>query len=146
MLERHLFIPASPQRLWETLTDPDAVSTWFGARVDWDLRPGGPARFVENDGAVREGRIEEVVTHQQLRFRWWPEEHVDDESSEVTYLLAPEGDGTDLTITERQLPTAQPAGATTAQASSAAANWTAWDGRLVGVWSRAIAPVAIGTR
>jgi uncharacterized protein YndB with AHSA1/START domain len=145
MLERHLFIPASPQHLWETLTDPAAVSTWFGARVDWDLRPGGPARFVEDDGAVREGQIEEVVAHQQLRFRWWPEDRSDDESSEVTYVLAPEGDGTDLTISERQLPAAQPAGAPTAQASSAAANWTAWDGRLVGVWSRAMGPVAIGT-
>lgn len=146
MLERHLFIPASPQHLWETLTDPDAVSTWFGARVHWDLRPGGPARFVEDDGQVREGRIEEVVTHQQLRFRWWPEEHGDDESSEVTYLLAPMGEGTDLTITERQLTTAPPAGTTTAQAPSAPTNWTSWDGRLVGVWSRAMAPVAIGTR
>jgi uncharacterized protein YndB with AHSA1/START domain len=140
MLERHVLIPTSPQHLWEALTDPASVSTWFGARVEWDLRPGGPARFVEHDGAVREGRIEEVIPHQQLRFRWWPEDRADDESSEVTYLLAPEEDGTDLTITERQLPT----GGTTDQASSA--NWAAWDGRLVGVWSRAIAPVAIGTR
>jgi uncharacterized protein YndB with AHSA1/START domain len=146
MLERHVFIPASPQHLWETLTDPESVSIWFGASVDWDLRPGGAARFIEHDGAVREGQIEDVVDHRQLRFRWWPENGADDESSEVTYLLAPEGEGTDLTITERQLPTAQPAGATTAQASSAAANWTAWDGRLVGVWGRAMAPVAIGTR
>jgi uncharacterized protein YndB with AHSA1/START domain len=146
MLERHLFVPASPQHLWETLTDPASVSTWFGAEVDWDLRPGGPARFVEHDGAVREGQIEEVVDHQQLRFRWWPEDHADHESSEVTYLLAPEGEGTDLTITERQLPMAQPAGPTTAQALTATAGWTTWDGRLVGVWSRAMAPVAIGTR
>jgi uncharacterized protein YndB with AHSA1/START domain len=146
MLERHVFIPASPQHLWEILTDPESVATWFGASVDWDLRPGGAARFLEHDGAVREGQIEDVVDHRQLRFRWWPENGADGESSEVTYLLAPEGEGTDLIITERQLPTAQPAGATTAQASSAAANWTAWDGRLVGVWSRAMAPVAIGTR
>lgn len=146
MLERHLFIPARPQHLWETLTDPASVSTWFGALVDWDLRPGGPARFIEDDGAVREGQIQEVITGQQLRFRWWPEDHADDDSSEVTYVLAPVGEGTDLTITERQLPTAGPTGAPTAQASSAAANWTAWDGRLVGVWSGAMAPVAIGTR
>lgn len=145
MLERHVFIPASPQHLWKTLTDPDAVSTWFGSRVDWELRPGGPARFVDDDGAVREGRIEEVVTQQELRFRWWPEERADDEASEVTYLLAPEGDGTDLTISERQLAAAPPASGPITQASSATANWTAWDGRLVGVWSRAMAPVAIGT-
>lgn len=146
MLERHLFIPASPQHLWETLTDPASVSTWFGARVDWELRPGGPARFVEDDGAVRQGRIEEVVTHQLLRFRWWPEVDGEDESSEVTYLLGPQGEGTELTITERPLPTGRPAGAATARTTSAVANWTPWDGRLVGVWGRVIAPVAIGTR
>jgi uncharacterized protein YndB with AHSA1/START domain len=155
MLERHVVIPASQQEVWETLTHPSAVSTWFGAQVDWDLSPGGPARFVEDDGAVRDGRVDEVVPDHRLRFRWWPEGQADEETSEVTYLLEPHEDGTDLTVTERQLPTTLPAQALSAQALSAqaqsapasnAVKWTTWDGRLVGVWSRATAPVTIGTR
>jgi uncharacterized protein YndB with AHSA1/START domain len=162
MLERHIVIPASQQEVWETLTDPITVSTWFGAEVDWDLSPGGPARFLGDDGAVRDGRVDEVVPDQRLRFRWWPEGEADEETSEVTYLLEPHEDGTDLTITERQLPGTLSAQALSAQALSAmavaapavaapasgsnAATWTTWDGRLVGVWSRATAPVTIGTR
>ncbi len=159
MLERHLFIPASPRQVWETLTDPPTLSTWFGAQVDWDLHPGGAARFFEHGGAVRAGRIDEVVPDQHLRFRWWPEGHADDRASEVTYRLEPHEEGTDLTITERQLPANRSAQARagsgpalSAQARSAAARnlstatWTPWDSRLVGVWSRASAPVTIGTR
>jgi len=152
MLERHIVIPASQREVWETLTDPITVSTWFGADVDWDLSPGGPARFLGDDGAVRDGRVDEVVPDQRLRFRWWPEGQADEETSEVTYLLEPHEDGTDLTITERQLPSTLSAHALSTPAVAApasdsnAATWTTWDGRLVDVWSRATAPVTIGTR
>lgn len=140
MLERHLFIPASPQHVWETLTDPDAVSTWFGAEVDWDLNPGGRARFRQDDGALREGRVDEVIPQQHLRFHWWPAGQADEETSEVSYVLDPAGDGTNLTVTERRATPSATACASTA------ATWTAWDARLLGLWSRVAAPVALGTR
>jgi uncharacterized protein YndB with AHSA1/START domain len=152
MLERQVFIPASPEHVWETLTDPDAISTWFGAEVDWDLSPGGRARFLEDDGAVRDGRVDVVIPDQHLRFSWWPEGQADDETSEVSYFLEPDGDGTDLTIIERPVPTKQPA---TTQSTdvlsgracdSTAPTWTAMDDHMVGVWSRDNAPVAVGTR
>jgi uncharacterized protein YndB with AHSA1/START domain len=152
MLERQVFIPADPQHVWETLTDPDALSTWFGAEVDWDLNPGGRARFLEDDGTVREGRVEVVIPHQHLRFSWWPEGQADEETSEVSYLLEPDGDGTDLTIIERPVPTKQPATTLSTHVlsgtacDSTAATWTAVDDSLVGVWSRVNAPVAVGTR
>ncbi|HEX4218222.1 MAG TPA: SRPBCC domain-containing protein [Acidimicrobiales bacterium] len=152
MLERQVFIPADPQRVWENVTDPEAVSGWFGADVDWDLDPGGRARFVEDDGTVREGRVDEVVPRRYLRFSWWPEGHPDDETSEVSYTLAPEGDGTTLTVTERPLPTGQRAATLSASTRSGtardprAATWTALDDHLVAVWSRANAPVSVGAR
>ena len=142
MLKRHLYIPASPQRVWETLTDPDAVLTWFGAEVDWDLSPGGRARFLEDDGARREGMVDEVIPQRHLRFRWWPAGQADEETSEVSYVLDPDGDGTNLTVTERQVPATPSATA----CASTSATWTAWDGRLLGLWSRVAAPVALGTR
>src|SRR5919202_399957 len=94
VLERQLYIPADPSRLWEALTEPRPVSEWFGARVEWDLTPGGAARFVEDDGAVREGRVDAVSPGRRLRFRWWPEGQADQAASEVTYTLDPEDDGT----------------------------------------------------
>jgi uncharacterized protein YndB with AHSA1/START domain len=152
MLERQVFIPADPQHVWENLTDPDAVSTWFGAEVDWELNPGGRARFLEDDGTVRDGRVEEVIPYRHLRFSWWPEGQADDETSEVSFVLEPEGDGTDLTIIERRVPVEQPATTLSTHVlsdrawESTAATWTAMDDHLISAWSRVNAPVAVGIR
>ena len=67
MLVRQVVLPASPERLWDALTEPDAVSGWFGGRVEWDLRPGGEARFVDDDGTVRDGLVEAVQPARHLR-------------------------------------------------------------------------------
>ncbi|PZS21160.1 MAG: hypothetical protein DLM54_04745 [Acidimicrobiales bacterium] len=151
MLERHVVFPTSPRRLWEAITDPDAVSTWFGARVEWDLRPGGQARFLEDTGSIRHGLVEEVLPGRHLRFRWWPEGEADDGTSEVTYQLDPARGGTHLTVTEA------PVVAATASASAASPGapcagrpsastvsaWSAWDARLAGVWGRMVAPAVL---
>lgn len=101
MLERQVVIPASPEELWVALTDPSEVAQWFGSEVDWDLRPGGRARFTEADGSIRRGLVESVFPGRRLSFRWWREEVGDTDTSRVTYTLEPEEDGTRLTVTEQ---------------------------------------------
>ena len=125
MIRRELLVPVSPARLWEELTDPDAVRSWFGAEVEWDLRPGGEARFVEDDGTVRHGRVATVAPERELRFRWWPDEDEAAGASEVTYRLEPHDGATRFEVTERRLSGPQ---------ASAGGRWTAWDTRLAGVW------------
>lgn len=116
MLVRQVVVPASPEELWNALTEPDSLEAWFGARVDWDLRPGGSARFVGDDGTVRGGVVEAVRRARYLRFRWWPEADPDglpgpsgwaepEGGSEVTYDLEADGEGTRLTVTEQLVPT-----------------------------------------
>ncbi|MGH9124593.1 MAG: SRPBCC family protein [Acidimicrobiales bacterium] len=116
MLVRHVVVPASPEELWDALTEPDSLEAWFGARVDWDLRPGGSARFVGDDGTVRGGVVEAVRRARYLRFRWWPEADPDgppgpsvgaepESGSQVTYDLEADGEGTRLTVTEQLVPT-----------------------------------------
>jgi uncharacterized protein YndB with AHSA1/START domain len=86
MIRRQLVIPVSTEQLWDALTDPDQVQSWFGARVEWELRDGAPARFWGDDGVERHGRVDVVRPHRHLRFRWWPvarpNEHDGDESDE----------------------------------------------------------------
>ncbi|MDQ2753945.1 MAG: SRPBCC domain-containing protein [Actinomycetota bacterium] len=141
MIERQLVIPAPQDEVWKALTDPDLVALWFGAQVEWELTPGAPARFADDDGSQRAGRIEEVTAGALLRFRWWPsgsrEGDREGDASEVAYRLEPHPDGTHLTITERRL-TCRPeeAASSEAMAGWAMAGWTAWDGRLIGLWSR----------
>lgn len=111
MLVRQVVVPASPEELWDALTEPDSVAAWFGARVDWDLRPGGMAHFVGDDGSVRDGVVEAVRRGRHLRFRWWPEPGgvvppeggETDTGTEVTYNLEADREGTRLTVTEQRL-------------------------------------------
>ncbi|HEY3810874.1 MAG TPA: SRPBCC domain-containing protein [Acidimicrobiales bacterium] len=153
MIRRQVVVPVSPERLWDALTDPDQVSGWFGARVEWRLEQGGPARFVTDDGREREGRVEAVRPGRHLRFRWWPAGGGADPAgdlSEVSYVLEPVEEGTRLTIQERQIAEPAVGGSGDAQACAAGASgsgagasgsgWTDWDRRLVGAWAGVALP------
>jgi uncharacterized protein YndB with AHSA1/START domain len=74
MIRRQLVVPVNTEQLWNALTDPDQVGTWFGARVEWELREGAPARFWDDDGSERHGQVDVVRPYRHLRFRWWPAE------------------------------------------------------------------------
>ncbi len=149
MIRREVTLPADAGTVWEALTSPAALETWFGATVDWELRPGGRARF-GGEGGEREGTVEEVEPGRALRFVWWPSGD-DAERSEVAYVLAPEGDATTLTVTERRVG-AEPAPDDTSPADGAAAldttvdlaagapRWTAVDDVALRAW--ACGPVA----
>lgn len=133
MIRRQVVLPAVPGEVWHQLTDPEEVREWMGGRVAWELRPGAPARFDGDDGSHRLGRIEEVEPDRRLRFRWWPEDG-DGPATEVTYVLSPDDDGTEVIVTER----------TVTPAPRDSAGWSAWDERLVGVWARS--SVLVGAR
>ena len=140
MLTREITLPVDPDRLWEALADP---SKWIGAQVDWELVPGGPARFVGDPDGDRAGRVDEVLPGRRLSFRWWPEADREDES-EVTYELEPAEEGTRLVVTERRV-----GHEAEEKGPQASAGWTAWDGRLVGLWGtndREVMAAASGRR
>lgn len=101
MIERVVELPVSTGELWETLTDPAQIGTWFGADVAWELEPGGTVFVQDDDGDERAGRIEEIDAPRRLRFSWWPVGDPTD-ASEVTYTVEPTDEGSLLTITERR--------------------------------------------
>lgn len=99
MLSRAITLPVDVERMWQALVDPSA---WIGAQVEWDLVPGGRARFVGDPAGDREGRVDDVQPGRRLAFHWWPEADPADES-EVACELQPDGEGTRLVVTERWL-------------------------------------------
>jgi uncharacterized protein YndB with AHSA1/START domain len=137
MIERQVTLPACRQEVWEALTEPDRLRAWFGAWVDWDLRPGGAARFRDDDGSERSGVIETVTDREVLRFRWWSDDDREPES-EVTYTLEEVPDGTRLTVTERPSGEPEPP---TACARTDGSGFASWDLRLIGLWLQAVARV-----
>jgi uncharacterized protein YndB with AHSA1/START domain len=103
MLHRSTTFPVRPERLWEELTDPEALADWFGYRVEWELTRGGRATFTDGEQGARSGRIDEVTPGRHLRFSWWPDGD-ETAASRVDYELEPEEGGTRLTVTEIPVP------------------------------------------
>jgi uncharacterized protein YndB with AHSA1/START domain len=103
-VERSVELPATPDVVWEAVTASEQLSAWFGAEVDLELRPGGPARFRGHDGAHRHGLVEEVDLGHRLTFRWWPLGAAGSDATRVNLTVEPApGGGTILTIVEEPL-------------------------------------------
>jgi uncharacterized protein YndB with AHSA1/START domain len=83
-IERQEVMPASPDRVWEALTEAGELSAWFGAEVSGELRAMGRITFRWEDGRERPAVIEELVRPRRLTFRWLPfERHPDGETRVV---------------------------------------------------------------
>jgi uncharacterized protein YndB with AHSA1/START domain len=132
-------MPVTAGRLWQALTDPEQLSGWFGAEVDWDLRPGGEARFLESDGGERHGRIDDVRPERHLSFTWWPASDPND-TSQVSYLIEPTAEGTRLTVQERRVARVQDL------TVPDTGGWSTWDARLLGAWGDVSMRAGAGAR
>lgn len=88
--ERQLRHPV--EKVWEALTDPARVEEWW-ARADIELAEGGRARFEWLNGdAVADGRITRLEPPTSIEFDT-------DIHGRLLWELAPEDDGTRLTLT-----------------------------------------------
>jgi uncharacterized protein YndB with AHSA1/START domain len=91
-IERELWVPATPEEVWDAVTRDG----WLADRVEFDLRPGGDARF-DSDGAVRSGWVEYAAAPERLAF-WWA---VDGEpASRVELKIEERAAGTRLRVVE----------------------------------------------
>lgn len=98
-------IRAPVDDVWTFLTDPGALSAWFGADAWLELEPDGPVRFRFADGTERRGSVIDVQPGRRLTWRW-RELHgaglslVVGEPSMVSIELLPEGEATRVRIRE----------------------------------------------
>jgi uncharacterized protein YndB with AHSA1/START domain len=109
VLERR--IKASPEKIFAAWTDPAQLIRWFGPdgggveTAETDLRVGGRYRIVfrTEDGEEHHfgGVYREVVADRRLVFTWaW--RSTPERESLVTVTVAPEGDGSRLTLLHEQ--------------------------------------------
>ncbi|MGH2706012.1 MAG: SRPBCC domain-containing protein [Actinomycetota bacterium] len=69
-VERVEVLPAPPETVWPTITEPAELSQWFEAEVlELGLRPGGRIVMRES-GAIRRARVLEIERPVRLLFRW----------------------------------------------------------------------------
>src|SRR3954462_3010211 len=68
-VERETLVEASPEEVWEALTDEDRLEEWMGPEVELDPTEGG--EIVVRDGDdERFGTIETGEEHERFAFTW----------------------------------------------------------------------------
>jgi uncharacterized protein YndB with AHSA1/START domain len=111
-VERELAIKASPETIWELLVDEQEATKWMGQACSFDPRPGGEYRCEVIPGATAVGEFVELDAPRRLVFTWGWESGpspVAPGSTTIEIELIPEGEGTRLRFTHRDLPGADAA-------------------------------------
>jgi uncharacterized protein YndB with AHSA1/START domain len=117
-------ISASPQQVWDAMTDPEAISRFmFGSKVETDWEEGSPITWSgEYDGRPFQdkGEILEVVENQRLRITHFSplsgEDDVPENHHTLDYRLEDRGASTRLTLDQDGNDSAE-------QAEQFAGNW-----------------------
>ena len=92
-------IAASPQRVYEALTNADVISAWSGSEARMDAQPGG--MFSLWDGSICGTNLE--LEPEKKLVQGWKEDTWDTESR-VTFTLTPDGNGTRVDLLHEDVP------------------------------------------
>ena len=68
-VERETLIEATPEEVWEALTDEDRLEEWLAPDVDLDPYEGGEIAVRDGDGE-RTGTVETVEEGERFAFTW----------------------------------------------------------------------------
>src|SRR6476619_4607495 len=68
-VERETLVEASPDEVWEALTDDDRLSEWLAPDVELDPTEGGEIAVRDGDDE-RTGTVETVEELERLTFTW----------------------------------------------------------------------------
>ncbi|HMF82330.1 MAG TPA: SRPBCC domain-containing protein [Acidimicrobiia bacterium] len=100
-VKREVDLPAEPDAVWRSVTDPEQLGDWLEADVELDPRPGGTGSFRFADGEVRRALVRDVEPGRRLEFTWWPLTGADvGQATTVTISIEPADAGTHLRLVE----------------------------------------------
>jgi uncharacterized protein YndB with AHSA1/START domain len=96
-VERETMVPAPPEEVWRSLTDPERMKEWLGTPNRIEPCPGGDLDIELPGGDRRSGFFEELTEGERLVF-WWSRET--EEASRVEIELDDLGDSTRVRVVE----------------------------------------------
>ena len=99
-------VAASPAAVYAYLTESERWARWQGAAAEHEAVPGGRFCMTMGNGMRAEGSFLELVPDERVVFTWGWEgsETLPPGSSTVEIELVPDGDGTLVRLTHRDLP------------------------------------------
>jgi uncharacterized protein YndB with AHSA1/START domain len=102
-VERETLVEASPEEVWEALTDEDRLEEWLAPEVELDPVEGGEIAVRDGDDQ-RTGRVETVEERERFAFTW---SRPGEGESFVEFSIAALPGGTRVTVVETPIgPTA----------------------------------------
>ena len=102
------YIAATPERVWEALTDADLTASYWGHRNESDWQPGSPWEHVRTDGSgVSDvsGTVVEAVLPERLVLTFPGSEEQRENPSVVTFTIEPHEEIVRLSVRHEGLPT-----------------------------------------
>ena len=107
-VERETLVEASPEEVWEALTDEDRLQEWLAQEVELDPVEGGEIAVRDGDDR-RTGVVETVEESQRIAFTW---SRPGEGESFVEFRIEALPGGTRVTVVETPIgPTAIASGA-----------------------------------
>lgn len=106
-IERELHIDASPDVVFDVISNPEHVKEWWPDEAEYPVVPGGDGRIAFGDpeagGSWVRFTVVDAIPHRLFSFRWTHEEGEaagPGNSYLVVFELEPVGNGTRLRMTE----------------------------------------------
>jgi uncharacterized protein YndB with AHSA1/START domain len=109
-IERTIDLNAPIERVWRAVSDHREFSTWFRVALDQPFAPGakstGHMTYPGYENMPWQATIVAIEPPRRFAFRWVPNatdtsiDYSDWPTTLVEFVLAPNGDGTRLTVTE----------------------------------------------
>ena len=100
--ENSVTVKASPAAVFEALTSADQLQRWFLTRAKTDPRPGGPFKFGWDfadaaQNGTQQGKFLDVAPGKKISYTW-EAAPTPAALTTVTFTLAPDGDGTRVSL------------------------------------------------
>jgi uncharacterized protein YndB with AHSA1/START domain len=106
-IEREIYVDASPETVFDVVSNPEHVREWWPDEAAYEVAPGATGQITFGNPAAGGGvvglTVLEVDRPRTFSFRWTQtpgETGVEGNSLLVTFALSPQGDGTLLRMSE----------------------------------------------
>jgi len=102
-VERSVLIDASPQAVWEAITDPKHLEQWYAPGCPWEipaLQEGATIKFHNTDTDIQLATIEVLTPLREFTLRWQLDPMHPGLTLSNTFLLEPENDSTRVTVSQ----------------------------------------------